>query len=249
MKRKQCISCNIFKLVRNFYKHKTHKDKLRSECKECTKKRVHKYYLKHKKDISRQDHQQYLKNRTKILKQHKEKYLKSKVKILKKAKIYYKLNKKIILKYKKQYRKIHIDKFKYKDRNYYIKNKNKIRSYHRKYERGRKIYDISYKLLCLLRNRINYSLRQNLKNGHSIDLLGCSIEFLRKYLESKFKKGMSWENYGRGWNGKGMKEWHVDHKIPCASFDLSKPSEQRKCFHYTNLQPLWAKENREKFNK
>jgi hypothetical protein len=53
---------------------------------------------------------------------------------------------------------------------------------------------------------------------------------------------MSWEKVMNG-------EIHCDHRRPCASFDLSKPSEQRKCFHYTNLQPLWAKDNLEKGKK
>jgi len=65
-------------------------------------------------------------------------------------------------------------------------------------------------------------------------LVGCSIDFLKQHLENKFKPGMSWKNYGK---------WHIDHIRPCASFDLRKPAEQKKCFHYSNLQPLWAKEN------
>jgi hypothetical protein len=59
---------------------------------------------------------------------------------------------------------------------------------------------------------------------------------LFKHLESKFTEGMSWSNYG-------YKGWHVDHIKPCASFDLSDPEEQKKCFHYTNLQPLWWYDN------
>ena len=68
----------------------------------------------------------------------------------------------------------------------------------------------------------------------SSDLLGCSIQDARRYLEDQFTKGMSWENHG---------EWHIDHRKPCASFDLTNVEEQRVCFHYTNLQPLWASEN------
>ena len=53
---------------------------------------------------------------------------------------------------------------------------------------------------------------------------------------------MSWENYG-------YYGWHIDHIIPCSKFDLSKLEEQKKCFHFTNLQPLWALDNIKKSNK
>ena len=65
-------------------------------------------------------------------------------------------------------------------------------------------------------------------------MLGCSISFLKIFLEAKFKEGMTWENHG---------EWHIDHIKPCASFNLLNDDEQKKCFNYTNLQPLWALEN------
>jgi len=61
--------------------------------------------------------------------------------------------------------------------------------------------------------------------------------------------GMTWDNHGTGKNGKGMKEWHIDHIIPCCKFNLSKDEEQRKCFHYSNLQPLWASDNMKKGGK
>jgi hypothetical protein len=91
-----------------------------------------------------------------------------------------------------------------------------------------------------LRNRILKVLKGRNKSKSTLKLLGCTIEFLKNHLESKFTKGMSFSNYGK---------WHIDHIRPCASFDLSKSSEQHKCFHYTNLQPLWAKDNREKRDK
>ena len=94
-------------------------------------------------------------------------------------------------------------------------------------------------MICGLRIRLNKALRNNQKYGNTIKLIGCSIEQLKQHLESKFKLDMSWNNYG-------IYGWHIDHIKPCASFDLSKPSEQRKCFHYTNLQPLWAIDNLKK---
>ncbi len=68
-------------------------------------------------------------------------------------------------------------------------------------------------------------------------LVGCSTEELKIYLEKQFTDGMSWNNYG---------EWHIDHIRPCASFDLSDLSQQIECFHYTNLRPLWAEDNKSK---
>jgi hypothetical protein len=88
-----------------------------------------------------------------------------------------------------------------------------------------------------LRKRVWDAVKGNIKSASTKELLGCTTEFLRNYLQSQFTEGMTWDNYG---------EWHIDHIKPCASFDLSKPEEQNKCFHYTNLQPLWAIDNMKK---
>ena len=73
-------------------------------------------------------------------------------------------------------------------------------------------------------------------------MLGCSIKDLIIHIEKQFKEGMTWDNHS--YNG-----WHIDHIIPCASFDLSDPEQQKKCFHYTNLQPLWKQDNLSKSDK
>jgi len=72
------------------------------------------------------------------------------------------------------------------------------------------------------------------KTGKTLELTGCSKEELITHLQSKFTEGMTWDNYG---------EWHIDHILPCVSFNLEDPEEQKKCFHWTNLQPLWAIDN------
>lgn len=74
----------------------------------------------------------------------------------------------------------------------------------------------------------------------SLALIGYSPAHLRAWLEFWMKPGMTWENYG---------DWHIDHKKPCASFDLSKLDQQQACFHYTNLEPLWASDNCRKGRK
>jgi hypothetical protein len=73
------------------------------------------------------------------------------------------------------------------------------------------------------------------KSANTESLTGCSSAELVAWLKAKFQPEMTMENYGS--------YWHVDHAIACAKFDLTKPEEQRKCFHYTNLQPLEGGEN------
>jgi hypothetical protein len=77
-------------------------------------------------------------------------------------------------------------------------------------------------------------LKKVVKKETTLSLIGCSKEFLLNYLRSKYQLGMTDENYGK---------WHIDHIKPCALFDLTDPEERKKCFHYTNLQPLWAIDN------
>jgi hypothetical protein len=94
--------------------------------------------------------------------------------------------------------------------------------------------DAAHKLRVICRNRIGGALK-SAKSIKTMDLVGCTGQELKMHLERQFKRGMSWENYGT--------HWHVDHIVPCASFDLSKESHQIRCFHYSNLQPLKAIEN------
>ena len=96
----------------------------------------------------------------------------------------------------------------------------------------------------ILRLRIWKAIRDNYseKSFNTIELLGCTIKEVKEHLEKQFKEGMTWDNHGKY-------GWHIDHILPCASFDLTDPEQQKKCFHYTNLQPLWWKENISKGNK
>lgn len=105
-------------------------------------------------------------------------------------------------------------------------------------ERNRRDTNINARVSSNLRTRIYLALRKNWKAGSTINLLGCSIDSFKIYLESRFEVGMSWENYG-----KKKDQWSIDHIVPCALFDLSKPEHQRRAFHFSNLQPLWHVEN------
>jgi len=120
-------------------------------------------------------------------------------------------------------------------RKLYLKqNNDELREYRRLYRIKKKKEDLNFRIRVNLANRILIALKRGQKYEHTIDLIGCSIPELKKHLELQFKAGMSWNNYGR---------WHIDHRVACARFDLTKRENQLKCFHYSNLQPLWDYEN------
>lgn len=126
---------------------------------------------------------------------------------------------------------------------YNIANKEKIAiylaAYRRNYEFNRLNNDIQHKLRNRLRSRLHSSF---VKTGSTVGFLGCSLEDLKIHLESKFQLGMTWENWSRF-------GWHIDHIKPLSSFDLTNEDQLRIACHYTNLQPLWAKDNLKKSNK
>lgn len=138
----------------------------------------------------------------------------------------------------KAYRAANIDKIKATVKTYQAANRNKINSY----VKNRKKTDIQYKLSIILRCRLNKALKRNKKTGSAVKDLGCTIDELKTHLESKFQSGMTWDNWSR-------EGWHIDHIKPLASFDLTDKEQLLIACHYTNLQPLWAKDNIAKGNK
>lgn len=123
----------------------------------------------------------------------------------------------------------------YKD-NWHKNNRDKCRKSAREYVARRRETDANFKIRYALRSRIWSALKAQgvSKSKTTVALVGCDIPFLRAFLEVQFKPGMSWANYGK---------WHVDHRAPCAEFDLRDPAQQKLCFNYKNLQPLWGPEN------
>ena len=121
---------------------------------------------------------------------------------------------------------------------YYQKNRKRINAKARERQNKRTQNDTEFVLSRLVRRRIYMGVkRHNVKKWEkSINLLGCTYTELRKHLESQFKLGMTWDNLGRG-------GWHIDHIIPLNCFNLNKPSHQKVCFNWQNLQPLWEKDN------
>jgi IS30 family transposase len=114
--------------------------------------------------------------------------------------------------------------------------KNKRRLIKRITERTtyRRRHNIQCRLACNLRSRMYQAVRRGTKSGSAVRDLGCTIAELKTWIESNFVDGMSWDNWG---------EWHIDHVRPLASFDLTDRIQFLQACHFTNLQPLWAKDN------
>jgi|10_taG_2_1085330.scaffolds.fasta_scaffold130157_2 hypothetical protein len=170
---------------------------------------------------------------------NKKSYNKHKEKNLERAKLYRSKNLEQIKLYQINYRTINKEKLKQKALEYRIKHRKIICIRQYKYRDRKRKTDPYFKLIDNLRNRIYCVLKGKIKKStKTLNLLGVeNISEVKLHLEKQFEPLMNWENHGL---------WHIDHIKPCASFDLKCPVQQLACFHYKNLQPLWASENMSK---
>jgi hypothetical protein len=146
----------------------------------------------------------------------------------KESKLRYEAHRDELIKYQKIYRDTHGISQKHE---LYVKN------YMKSYRKRDYVKIANY-----MRTRVWKALHGMGSKLHFNEYIGCPLDEFMRYIESKFQIGMTWENYGY-WG------WHIDHIIPCFAFDLTDLNEFKKCFHYTNLQPLWRKDNLSKHNK
>ena len=217
---KECCSCELWKKVELYNKNSKSWDLLRNDCKDCLKE-----YRK--------------KNKEKSTEYNKEYWIKTQEQQKEKNKNWRENNKEYIKKKLKEYREIHgkeIDKKQWQKRKNDEEYKKKHAVMRRRYENERLKTDVKFRLKQNVSRRIreiltNFGIE---KSEKTIYYVGCNLQDLRKYLENKFQEGMSWQNYGK---------WHIDHIIPCSSWNLVDVKELKMCFHYSNLQTLWASEN------
>ena len=134
------------------------------------------------------------------------------------------------------------EKFKRNKRNREKEDPIKRRKYFRNYQNQRNKEDINHRLAGSLRARIRGAIKKDktTKSFRTMKLVGCTIKELKKHLEKQFRKGMNWNNYGL---------WHIDHIEPINNFNLQDKDQQLECFNYSNLQPLWGRENLRKGTK
>ena len=136
--------------------------------------------------------------------------------------------------YQRGYHQMNKEKHNKWSRDYYQTNKKRCKKYNYSYAKNRYRNDINFRITKSLRVRLYQALKHNSKSADTISLLGCSLDELVLHIETLFSDGMTWDNYG---------EWHIDHIRPCASFNLMDVEQQRECFNWKNLQPLWAEDN------
>lgn len=215
METKICNSCHIEKELTEFGRDKNKKDGLKNTCKDCRKIESKNRYLKNP-----QYFMDYRKN-------HRDE-------ILIKLKKWREKNPE---KRKESYQK-NIDK----EKQYSIKYRKNNGDYYRKYQNIRYNTDELFKLRKIITSRINKKINKIDvdKSQKTIEILGCTIDFLKTFIELQFSDGMNWENHG-------LFGWHIDHKIPLSS--AKNRLELEKLCHYSNLQPLWANENISKRDK
>lgn len=225
-----CIVCN-----NKFNTNYTFQKICSADCQELRRQNYYKDNINKAKQYrtnnKKKYHKWYLDNKQSCSEYKKKKYLENRKEIREKQKQYYQKNKEKLKQGSKNWRLNNLE---------YIRNTNRIKLKEKYYN------DEAYKLIVNLRARVGIAIKKSKSQKYfkTLDLIGCSITELRVYLEKQFKPGMSWKNHGFG-----RDKWNIDHIIPVASFDLTKEDEQKKCFNYKNLQPLWHEENARKSNK
>lgn len=243
MSTKKCTKCGEEKELGEFYKRTGCVDGVVGACKSCVKLRTSEYHKLHpeiarKASLKHRKEHPFTEDQRLHVKEYQKKYREEHAEERKREKAErYRNNCDDVKEKSAKYRKERPET----RRAYYAKNKEILNKYNSAYTKERYHKDIEYKLRCNLHSRLGTAVRRQAsnKNRKTLELIGCNITELRGYLASKFSAGMTWEKFMLG-------EIHVDHIIPCVAFDLTDPEQQKKCFHFTNLQPLWATDNLKK---
>jgi len=219
---KRCSTCGLEKPTGDFHKRKDRSSGLASQCKTCVNERHRSYYVENREQVRSAHRSYYKSNKDTLSRSHH---------------LYYESNRDEILRRTRKWSIDHPSIVRKSCREWGQRNRKKIRERVSNALRENPILRVKKNL----RIRICKAVRRS-HPDRFMELLGCTVEELKIHLERKFLPDMSWDNYG-------YRGWHIDHVRPCVLFDLAKPSEQRKCFHYSNLQPLWAFDNMSKSGK
>jgi len=230
---KICIKCKDEKSINDFNKDKLRKDGLCPYCKKCQSEKNKKW---------RKDNPQKTKDYSKKSRE------KNRETIRIRNRKYEKSNREKIRTRSKKWRTKNSEKIKAKDKKYYHenyeRNKKRRKEYMKIYKREKSRNDPIYRLNSNVRTNIWRSLKGEKGKRRWETLVNYTLEDLRKHLESQFKDGMTWQNYGKS-------GWEIDHRIPISLFNIKSYNSKgfKKCWALENLQPMWEKENITKSNK
>lgn len=255
--------CNKKQDVIYFNKKSRNKDGLENWCKSCDKKKKLKYSFESKEKLKEYHAKKYIEKKNERSEYAKRKYIEKKEERLIKAKAYAEKTKESKAEYDREYReknKLKIAEYKkqwaidnpekifqkqkeYRENNsenlslkksqYSKNNRPKINAKKSVYEKQRRDADPLFKLTKNTRKMVSrYMLGE--KSKRTQEIIGCTYEELKTYIENQFTEGMSWDNYG-------VNGWHVDHIKPLAM--ANNEEEIIASNHYTNLQPLWCLDN------
>lgn len=179
----------------------------------------------------------YLQNREKVIVQTRGYYEDNKEQMNKRKREYYEENKDYFLGLKREYWQEKKDILAPKNTARYYANRERYnKTHYQTYKKPRYDNDPDFRLKEQLAARIRGALINGYNSARTEELIGCTIPELRVHLEKQFLPGMTWDNHA-------ITGWHIDHIKPCAAFDLRDPAQQRACFHYTNLRPMWYADN------
>jgi hypothetical protein len=238
METKVCSKCHIEKDISEFSMRKNRKSKYVSQCKKCQCENGKQYRKNNEEKVKKSRKIYYDKNAEKLAAHTREYYKNHAEEERRKKREHIKNNREIMCERSKKY----YNENKEKVIEYRKNNKENRRDQNNKRHKERVKIDPIYKLKKSMRRRICAFLKQKgyKKTSNSFEMVGCSPNDLKKYIEAQFTERMSWENHG-------FYGWHIDHKIPLASGKTKE--EVIKLFHYTNLQPLWWIDNLNKKDK
>lgn len=217
-----CGKCKTYKLLDKFGYCASTWDKLRPTCKDC----LHEHNMATKEQRTEYNKQYWVKTKDEQSERSKQWRLDNPERVKVNMKNWLEKNKEYKKQKDKEYRELHKEEYKENHRRW-------VRENYARMKAENTVEYINYKLKSNMGRRIREILGQQ-KSERCLDYVGCPLDTLREHIESTFIDGMSWENYG---------EWHIDHKIPCAAFDMSDAAELKACFYYKNLQALWARDN------
>lgn len=239
-----CTRCKRIKEEAHFGKDKNRKNGLTVWCKECYRE----YRNENRDKIRRSASEYYRNNKEKLAKYSRQWKKDNPDKVRDQKRRHMAKHRDKIREHRKEYRKKHKEEIREYNKKYRKENKDDIRKYsriyRRTYDKRRESYDLPYKLRRVLRGRVRVAMQDHVngkrKAGSAVKDLGCTIEEFVRHIERQWQEGMTWENYG---------EWELDHILPLSRFDLDRKEEFIIAANYTNIQPLWGWQNREKSNK